>query len=40
MDVGPSFSDTEALMPSIITSVQTEPLKDFCNSLMPVATES
>ena len=27
-------------MPSIITSVQTEPLKDFCNSLMPVATES
>ena len=27
-------------MPSIITSVQTEPLKDFCNSLMLVATES
>ena len=27
-------------MPSIITSVQTEPLRDFCNSLMPVATES
>ena len=27
-------------MPSIITFVQTEVLKDFCNSLMPVATES
>ena len=27
-------------MPSIITSVQTGPLKDFCNSLMLVAAES
>ena len=27
-------------MPSIITSVQTEPLEDFCNSLMLVVTES
>ena len=27
-------------MPSIITFAQTEVLKDFCNSLMPVATES
>ena len=27
-------------MPSIITFAQTDVLKDFCNSLMPVATES
>ena len=40
MNVGPSFSDTEAHMPSIITFAQTDVLKDFCNSLTPVATES
>ena len=27
-------------MPSIINFAQTDVLKDFCNSLMPVATES
>ena len=40
LDVGPSFPNTEALMPSIITIVQMEPLKDFCSSLMLVAAES